>query len=94
MKFFVTDIYFDSIFRTQYESSGHGSYGSGYCKEQNKYNRMIARIKLFGITIYKGVVEYELIPSHVWISTGCFGGDDSGWCSKWKDHPNFNRRLS
>lgn len=89
MKFIDSEIHFDSRITTHYDSREGLGYGSGYCKEQNKFNRKIKRLKIFGITVVKYVMEYELVPSHVWLSTATLGYDESGWTSKWKDHPNF-----
>jgi hypothetical protein len=90
MKIFTSEIHFDAIYDTRY---GRFKYGSGYCEEQNKYNRMIKSFKLFGKTIFKYVMEYELIPSHVWLSVATLGYDSSNWTSKWAKHPNFGHRY-
>ncbi len=89
MSILTSEITFDSVFITSYERSGHGSYGSGYCKEQEKYNRKVETVRLFGIKVFKRVIEMELVPSYVWISIGCFGDNSSDWRSKWINEPNF-----
>jgi hypothetical protein len=93
MKILTSEVHFDSIYRTSYGRIGSGyERGSGYCLEQNKFNRMVKRIKLFGKTIFKYVMEYELIPLHVWISSCALGYHTSDWRSKWASHPNFGKR--
>lgn len=95
MKIFSTEIYFDSIYKTRYGSYKRGTnYGSGYCEEQERYNRMIRTIKFFGKKVFKYVMEYEHIPSNVWISIATVGYDTSGWKSKWRNHPNFKCTFS
>jgi hypothetical protein len=91
MSIVSTEISFDSIFITTYNQFGRGSHGSGYCKEQNRYNRMVKKIKIFGFKIWSYVMEYELVPTDVWVSRGALGYDDSGWKSKWSSHPNFRK---
>lgn len=90
MNIITTEISFDKITLTDYErGNGHGSYGSGGCKYEEVFNRMIKTWRFMGIRLITYVAEWEHVPTHVWASLGAMGYDASGWKSKWASCPNF-----
>lgn len=56
--------------------------GSGYCKDSGEYQALIKRWKWSGYTIWKRTVDWEEIPSCVWIEQACFGFYSGSWRSK------------
>ena len=93
MKLITEEITFDSQMLLTYERSGHGSYGSGYCKYQEKFNRKIRTLKFLGLILISYVAEWEHIPSHHWISRGTLGYDASNWTSKWANEEGFYTNI-
>lgn len=54
--------------------------GSGYCAEQWTEQRLVKRWNLFGVCVWKKVLDSERVPAWAVIQEGCLGGTD--WRSK------------
>ena len=47
--------------------------GSGYCRDQGQYVRLVKQWKLFGWVIWTKEIAREEVPSYVWIQEACYG---------------------
>lgn len=57
----------------------------GYCEAWGSYQLLVKRWKWRGITIWKKVLDHEVIPEHVIIRLATLGTTD-GWTSKFAEY--------
>lgn len=60
-----------------------GNEPRGYCRDQGTVQELVRTWRLFGVPVFRRVVDREHVPVHAVIEAGCFGA--TSWRSKFAD---------